>query len=65
MRAIAHSLKSLRVVLRLADSSCVAAASLGYADLGYIDGKLITPRIDSLRRSGIGLSSYYAWKCMQ
>ena len=56
---------SARVVLRLTDSSCVAAASLGYADLGYIDGKLITPRIDSLRRSGIGLSSYYAWKCMQ
>jgi arylsulfatase A-like enzyme len=40
----------------------VLVDDLGYADLGYVDKKLVTPHIDALRSSGIGLSSYYAWK---
>eukprot|EP01043_Picozoa_sp_COSAG02_P014941 COSAG02_NODE_624_length_19387_cov_90.736002_10_plen_309_part_00 len=40
----------------------VLVDDLGFADLGYLDGKLSTPHIDALRSSGIELSSYYAWK---
>ena len=40
----------------------VLVDDLGYADLGFLDPLLLTPHIDALRASGIGLSSYYAWK---
>lgn len=40
----------------------VLVDDLGFADLGFLDGKLSTPHIDALRASGIELSSYYAWK---
>ena len=40
----------------------VLVDDLGYADLGFLDPLLLTPAIDGLRASGVGLSSYYAWK---
>jgi hypothetical protein len=40
----------------------VLVDDLGYADLGYKDSTLLTPRIDALRYTVVSLSSYYAWK---
>ena len=40
----------------------IVADDLGYNDLGYVNPDLVTPRLDTLARSGVRLDTFYTFK---
>ena len=60
LRAPAH--QGTRSAARRVHLVHIVADDLGYNDLGYVNPDLVTPRLDTLARSGIRLDTFYTFK---
>ena len=60
LRAPAH--QGTRSAARRVHLVHIVPDDLGYNDLGYVNPDLVTPRLDTLARSGVRLDTFYTFK---